>query len=135
MRPNGFTFIEIMIVVAIVAILMLVAIPSYHHYIASARRSDGQIALLDLSTHLERFFNENNTYVGAAIPDLYPRTSPEGFYRLEIATTSATDYLIQAIPDGPQAKDDLMCGILTLDSLGRRGANGTNPQDCWSSKD
>lgn len=129
---HGFTLVEMMIVIAIVAILAAIAIPSYHDYIVTTRRSDGQIALLDLSTRLERFFNENNSFVGASIPTIYPATSPEGFYNLQITNTTATNYTIQAIPQGPQTSDSL-CGTLTFNALGQKGANGSiaDPLDCW----
>ena len=58
---RGFTLIEVIIVIAIIAILTAIAIPSYNAYTTQARRTDGQIALLDLSSRLERFFTDNNT--------------------------------------------------------------------------
>lgn len=132
-RSHGFTLIEIMIVIAIAAILAAIAIPSYNDYVTTTRRSDAQIALMDLSTRLERFFNENNTYVGAAIPAIYPATSPEGFYNLQITNTAATSYNIQAVPQGAQATDDTLCATLTFNSLGQKSATGSasNPLDCW----
>ena len=130
---RGFTLIEVLIVVAIVAILATIAIPSYNEYVVTTRRSDAQIALLDLSARLERFFSDNNTYAGAAIPALYPATSPEGFYNMQITNTTATSYNIQAVPQGAQAADDTECATLTFNSLGQKGATGTatNPLDCW----
>ena len=129
---RGFTLIELMIVVAVLAILAAVAIPSYNEYITTSRRSDGQIALMDLSTRLERYFNEKNTYVGATIPSLYPATSPKKFYNLQISNTTATSYRIQAVPQGVQAHDDTKCATLTFSSLGEKGSTGTmDSLNCW----
>ena len=132
-RSHGFTLIEMVIVIAIAAILAAIAIPSYNDYITTSRRADGQIALMDLSTRLERYFNENNTYVGAAIPALYPATSPEGFYNLQITNASATNYTIQAVPQGSQASSDTLCATLPYTSLGQKGATGTASDllECW----
>jgi len=132
-RQNGFTLIELMVVIAIAAILITIAIPSYKAYSTNSRRTDGQIALLDLSTRLERYFTENNTYAGAAIPAIYPATSPEGFYRMQIETADATSYTLRAIPQGAQATDDITCATLTYNSLSQKGATGNtaNPLNCW----
>src|SRR5690606_15356598 len=108
--------------IAIAAILAAIAIPSYNDYVTATRRSDAQIALMDLSTRLERFLNENNTFVGASLPAIYPATSPEGFYNLQITDTTATSYNIQAVPQGSQATDDTLCATLTFNALGQKGA-------------
>lgn len=130
---RGFTLIEIMIVIVIIAILVGIAYPSYVGYITKSRRSDGQSALLDLSNRMERYFTTNNTYVGATLSNVgAPSTTTGGYYTLSITTATATTYTIQAAPTGTQASQDTLCGSLTLNQLGQKGENGTGSvADCW----
>ena len=66
---RGFTLIEMMITVAVVAILATIALPSFLEQIRAARRADAAGALVTLSTAMERFYNQTtpNTYVGATL--------------------------------------------------------------------
>ncbi|MDR6537617.1 type IV pilin protein [Variovorax soli] len=60
---KGFTLIELMIVVAIVAILASIAYPSYGWAVRKGRRAQARTAILDLLQQQERFMTQNNTYV------------------------------------------------------------------------
>ena len=73
----GFTLVEMMIVVAMVAILASVAYPSYLGQVAKGRRADGKQALVELAQKMERFYSERGTYVGATLGagGLYPTLS------------------------------------------------------------
>jgi type IV pilus assembly protein PilE len=62
---NGFTLIELMVVVAIVAILAAVAYPSYQDYITRGQITEGTSTLADMRVRMEQFFQDNRTYVGA----------------------------------------------------------------------
>ena len=59
---HGFTLIELMVTVAIVAILSAIAYPAYTEYILKSRRTDAKNALLDLAARQERFYSLNNKY-------------------------------------------------------------------------
>lgn len=59
----GFTLIELMFVVAIVAILLALAYPSYVDQVRKARRADATSTLMDRAQVLERCFSRLNTYV------------------------------------------------------------------------
>lgn len=141
-RNKGFTLIELMIVVAIVAILAAVAIPSYQDSVAKSRRADAKGALEGLAQSMERFFTANNTYLGAAaagadtgVPAGYPSEAPlDGstkFYDLTISATTATSFTIRATPKNGQAGD----GILELDDTSARrwDANGNGVFDAGES--
>ena len=63
-QQKGFTLVEMMIVVAVIAILSAIAIPAYNDYIRTSRHTEGinEIAAIQLAQ--EEFFLENNTYFG-----------------------------------------------------------------------
>jgi len=61
-RQSGFTLIELMIVVAVVAILASVALPSYQDYIMRGRIADATTMLSDLKIQMEHYFGNNRTY-------------------------------------------------------------------------
>jgi prepilin-type N-terminal cleavage/methylation domain-containing protein len=62
-RSRGFTLIEVMIVVAIVAILAAVAIPSYRDYILRGQLTEATTALSSYQVQMERYFQDNRTYL------------------------------------------------------------------------
>ncbi len=64
-HPGGFTLIEAMIVVAIVAILAAVALPSYRDYILRGRLADASNGLATIRAQMERHFQDNRTYATA----------------------------------------------------------------------
>ena len=59
---SGFTLIELMVVVVVVAVLSSLAYPSYQEFVAKAKRTEGKAALLDAAQALERHFTNYNTY-------------------------------------------------------------------------
>ncbi|MGH8729012.1 MAG: type IV pilin protein [Burkholderiales bacterium] len=65
MKQTGFTLIELMITVAIVAILASIAIPAYSDYVRRGQLSDATSALADLRVRMEQFYQDNRTYAGA----------------------------------------------------------------------
>lgn len=136
---QGFTLIEIMIVVAIVAILVGIAVPSYQSSIQKGLRSDAKAALLDAANRQESLMLDRNTYTldmeVLGFPD-DPMITEEEHYSVDAAAcadgTIATCYVLTATPQGssPQAKD-LRCTSFVLDSNGARSATGTTDDECW----
>ena len=61
----GFTLIELMVVVGLVAILTAIAMPSYTDYIKRGQIVDGIVPLADMGGKMEQFFQDHRTYVGA----------------------------------------------------------------------
>lgn len=133
-RNSGFTLIELMITVAIVAILAAVAYPSYQSHVIKTRRAAAASCLMEMAQYMERSYTTNMTYVGAALPSTQCRTDLSGHYSFSIETVKAAEYNVQAapVPGSQQAAKD-KCGTLTLNQAGTKGRSGTEMgvSQCW----
>ena len=64
---RGFSLIELMVTVAIIAILASIALPSYSEYITRSRLVDAHTRLGDLRIQMEKYFQDNRTYLAGAV--------------------------------------------------------------------
>ncbi len=128
-KVQGFTLLELMITLVIIAIIAGVAVTSYQDYVTRTRRTDCQGVLQNFAINMERFFSIRNTYVGSSgavpgapnntvFPSQCPLDGDAKFYDLIIVEASATNYVLQATPIAAsgQAGD----GALQLTSAGIR---------------
>ncbi|MFB1490679.1 MULTISPECIES: type IV pilin protein [unclassified Thiocapsa] len=125
---RGFTLIELMIALAIVAILTAIALPSYQSYIQSARRTDGQASLQRIMLEQEKWRSNHPTYT-ATLSDLgVTSSSADGHYTLALSGTSGTGYTATATATGGQA-NDAACADMTLEVDAADVTTG--PAGCW----
>ncbi|WP_027707579.1 type IV pilin protein [Zooshikella ganghwensis] len=121
-KANGFSLIELLIVIAIIGIIAAIAYPSYQDHVTRTRRADAQAALMQMSQAMERAYTEASpSAYPSSIADLgFPTEAPlDGdtkFYDLAVLSGSGTGYAIAASPKGAQAGD----GRLRYESTGRR---------------
>jgi len=134
-RSRGFTLIELMIAVAIVAILTAIAVPAYDDSVRKSRRGQAKADMAELAQRAERWHTVNNTYVGfwASVPPeqrVSPRNGGTVAYNITQAETANT-FTVTAAPQGGQTKDT-RCGTLTLNQAGQKTKSGTGElSDCW----
>ncbi len=136
---NGFTLIELMVVVAIIAILAVIAYANYNRYSFRARRADGHELLQRVATAQERYntnFNHYATSLTAAPPaglGLSNTTSEKGYYIVTTANGNTGDtqsFKLTGAPQGVQQTD--VCGDLTIDNTGYKTPDTpTSNGDCW----
>ncbi len=127
-KNNGFTLIELMIVVVIIGILAAIAYPSYQEQVRQTRRANAQANLMELASYMERYYTENFTYVGTkgALPFSQSPKSGTAYYSIVVASDpTATSYQLVATAQGAQA-DDTNCTPLTITQTG-----ATGPAGCW----
>jgi type IV pilus assembly protein PilE len=131
---SGFTLIEAMIVVAMIAILAGIALPSYRDYVTRAQIVDGLVPLADMGGKLEQYFQDNRTYVGACTANTVA-TLPGATARFSYACTlAASTYTVTATGLG-----NMSGFVFTLNQNGLRQTTGTPTgwtagSNCWSAR-
>jgi type IV pilus assembly protein PilE len=149
-RQRGFTLIELMIVVAVVAILAGIAYPSYRDAVLKGRRAQGRAAVLELLQQQERYMTQHNSYM--TFSNSGGATSPSGvpFKTFAGDNANSTPYqlLAELCPGSTSAKDCIMVvahpaqadpevNDLWATSTGARNCTGTAqtigapPKVCW----
>lgn len=131
--PRGFTLIEVMITVVVIAILAAVAIPNYSRYVVRSNRAAIESFMLEVSGAQERYLVDNRAY--AANLGALGMTVPAGLdTRYDVTVTPNAvlppGYSIVATPKGSQLADT-DCGTLTLTSAGAKTASGAST-NCWN---
>jgi type IV pilus assembly protein PilE len=152
---KGFTLIEVMITIAIIAILGSIALPSYTSYIARAKRADARTQLLQAAQFMQRFYAANDQYLqdrasngvlgsGVGMPDNLRVSPADGtaLYQLNTAIASAgsytasvttTAYTLTMAPITGRSMAADACGMFSITSTGIRGVVGATKtrDECW----
>lgn len=132
---RGMTLIELVIAIAVIAILTGLAVPNYRNYVLRANRAEAMDILLATAACQERVYTKFHQYdTGRCMDDT---TTPNGNYVLTMATANENqNYVLTATPQASQSEDT--CGNLTLNDRGERGssaaADAGQIADCWRGK-
>lgn len=130
LRFQGFTLIELMIVVAIIAILAAVAVPAYNNYLTRGRIPDATSNLATMAVKMEQAFQDNRSYqpktanvcaIGAS------NTTSSKYFQFDCATTSSTTFKITAKGLGPMTNFEF-----TIDQDNTKTSKGPTG---WPTKD
>jgi len=137
---RGFTLIELVIAMLVIAVLAAIAIPSYRQYVLRSHRVEATAALLAVSAAQEKFYLQNDTYTdnltddppdGLGIADFDAGTAgvqtENGWYTISIDDADNETYTARADATGDQAVDS-DCATYTLAATGTKTA--TNDK-CW----
>ena len=135
-QARGFTLIELMIVVAIVAVIAAVALPNYFGSVRKSRRADAITALNQIAQAQERWRANNVSYTtvltsaGLNVPN-----PSSGYYTLAVSGVSGTGYTATATAAGAQL-NDATCTSMTLamaaGTLSYTAVPAANSNKCWN---
>lgn len=126
---NGFTLIELMITVAIIAILASVALPSYSDYVRRGKIAEATTTLADMRVKLEQSFQDNRTYASAPVCS----SAPTGkYFSFACSNQSTSTYTITATGNSSGG----MSGFTyTINQAGTRATSATSwgvtSTTCW----
>jgi len=97
-HSRGFTLIELMIVIAIVAILTAIAYPSYRDYVIRGQLVDATTALSSLRANMERYYQDNRTYISSPAFPSPCAAAPyaAGKFTIDCPATALTTFTIRA---------------------------------------
>jgi type IV pilus assembly protein PilE len=130
---KGFTLIEVMIVIVVVAILMAVAIPSYREYVLRSHRSSAQAFMSTVANRQAQYLLDARAYAGS-IAALGLTVPADVAQRYDVTTSpvlgTPPGFLVTAAPIGGQVGD--RCGQMTIDQTGLKSASAVNSSvQCW----
>lgn len=100
----GFTLIELMIALVIIAVLATIAFPTFQSQIRKSRRADAIASISQVQQAQERW-RANNTSYGTLVNVGVPAATSGGYYTLSVANNTATGYQVLAQAGGAQASD------------------------------
>ncbi|WP_188150135.1 type IV pilin protein [Teredinibacter waterburyi] len=135
-KPDqGFTLVELMIVLAIIAVLTAFAWPNYRNGVLRSHRAEAMEALLDVAQNQEMLYSTTNAYSTNAkpfSPTAATLTTENGYYLISVANgacgTTAC-FKATATAQGGQAEDS-NCLTMSIDSLGSKTSTPAG-NDCW----
>lgn len=130
-RPaqRGMTLIELLTVVAIVAILGTIALNSYRSSVLRSNRAEGAATLLKVQAAQEKFYLNERAYSNSLSQLKIPANTERGLYQIRLSNVGAVTYTATATAINGQAADT-ECATLSIDETGNRTPSPATSR-CW----
>lgn len=125
LNQDGFSLIEMMIVVAIIGLLASIAVPGYQDYVKSGNAAEAPANLANCRVQAEQFFQDNFTYVGFVC-----NPSDAKYFDYTIDNQSATTYTLQAIGRAAHNMGNFSFTV-NQDNAKTSSYDGTAGATCW----
>ena len=136
----GFSLLELMLAISIVAILSSIAYPSYREHVARARRSEAQSAVMAIAQFMEKNYTATGSYIlstsgGVTTLPFYsiPKDSSNPYYIISLSNVTSSAFTVVATRAGTMNGD--YCGDFTLDYTGvksiKNAGSGVLISQCW----
>ena len=132
---KGFTLIELMITVAIVAILAAVAIPNYSAYVQRGKAAEATSTLALLKNRMEQYYQDNKTYADIVGPPVLtapcsPQAGTTKYFTYDCTAHTLAQFTLTATPVAGQGVDNFS---FTIDEAGNKTSifDGSPLANCW----
>jgi len=122
---QGFSLIEVMVVVAIMGLLASIAVPGYQDYIKSGNAAEAPANLANCRVQAEQFYQDNFTYVGFVC-----NPSDAKYFDYSIDNQSATTYTLKATGKSAQNMSNFSFTV-DQDNAKTSSYDGTTGATCW----
>lgn len=123
---KGLTLIELLVAVAIVALVAAIAVPGYNRQVTNTYRNSAISCLTEISTWMETYRASSFSYEGATVPQIQCVADIEEFYTFSISSNQPNQFEVIAAAKGRQIEEDTGCTRLTTNQL-----NQQTPTTCW----
>lgn len=127
-NQKGFTLLELLLVITIIAVLMSQGIAQYKTYMISTNRQTAITNLQMAQQEMERIFLRSSSYNNAHIQDKLNNLASSS-HKIQLYQATETNYLLSAVP----IKGDVLCGTLSIDNTGLKTSSveNSNILECW----
>jgi len=135
-QSRGFTLIELMITIAIIAILAAIALPAYNDYTQRAKITEAFTGLADFRVRMEQFYQDNRKYDGAGLMGCGAAAPNSKYFDFECAPSASPSQVYTASAKG-KTSENLAAFVYTLNEKNDRATTtvgtgwGGAGTACW----